>query len=312
MLIDTHCHLNFEVFRDNWRGVADEAVRTGVEKMIVVGTDLDSSKRAVELANGYEALYAAVGIHPHHAREFLISNNQLSNNVQLFNEELDKQIQYLYMLAKDPKVVAIGEVGLDKHLYRNSKHQMTNDKQELDTLFRIQKELLVKQVELAISVDKPLIIHSREVGDEVLWIMTKFKAQNPKPVRGVFHCFEGSKRYAKQVLDAGFYISFTGNITYAHDRVEVARTIPLERLLLETDSPYMLPEPLRSDSNNRSLSEEEPAADIMPAVEKGNKRLVNAPANVKIVASYHARSRNIQLNKVIEQTSRNARALFGF
>jgi TatD DNase family protein len=313
-MIDTHTHLNFEVFKDNWKDVVEAAVEAGVEKMIVVGTDLESSKRAVEMVQEHPALYAAVGIHPHHSRALLGSLNVKTKMSKLINE--------LNELAKQPKVVAIGEVGLDRHKYNNSKYQMTNDKNGDELIWELQKALFIAQVRLAVKMDMPLIIHSREVGDKVLEIMLNIKCQISKPIRGVFHCYEGSKKYAMRILEAGFYISFTGNMTYSDDRLEAARTIPLDKLLLETDSPYILPEPLRS-KNSPPLSRKPTSPKLReviwategcgnPSVVKRElpSRLVNTPENVRIIASSHAESRRINLKEVIEQTSINTRQLF--
>lgn len=264
MLVDSHCHLNFKAFADNWPEVVDEAVAAGVEKIIIPGTDVATSKRAVEMAEAHPALYAAVGIHPHHAKKYM---QQEASNMQHDLEEIVK-------LSKHPKVVAIGEVGLDKHEYKNSKYANTHTEDD----FEIQKDLLLKQIELAKSFDKPLILHSRDIRDEVLDMV------KDKNVRGVFHCFEGSRKYLKRILAAGFYISFTGNITFIPDRSDVALDVPLARLLLETDAPYMTPEPLRG--------------------------IQNSPKNVQLIAEHHAAARGVALEEISQATSQNARQLF--
>lgn len=284
-MIDTHTHLNFEAFKDNWQEVADDAVRAGVEKMIVVGTDLESSKRAVEMAQEHEALYAAVGVHPHHARGIMkkilrpsgVSRNARSaqdGTAALMSEAAESNeavVNEIRELAGQPKVVAIGEIGLDKHVYQNSKYKIQNSKQEDDFLDKLQEQLFVRQVELAVDLNKPLILHSREVGEEVLELISDVRdsiASLQNDIQGVFHCYEGSKKYLKRILEAGFYVSFTGNITYSHDRAEVAKMVPLNRLLLETDSPLILPEPLRSvisTSPDPSLAR------------RGTNKLVNTP-----------------------------------
>lgn len=211
MWIDTHSHVNFKAFESDWKEVVERAVAAGVEKMIVVGADLASSKRAVELAQQHPALYAAVGIHPHHARDITIIKN----------------IKIIENLAKQPRVVAIGEIGLDYHVYKATRYKTQDTNKEL------QKELFEAQLQVAQEVDKPVIIHSREAGEEVLEIA--------RGARGVFHCFGGSKKYLKRILEAGFYVGFTGQITYVPDRAMVAREVPLDRLLIETDCPYMAP-----------------------------------------------------------------------
>jgi len=286
-MIDTHTHLNFKAFEADWQDVVKRAIENGVEKMIVVGTDLASSKRAAEMAEQDRALYASVGIHPHHARKFSITNNQFPNKFQIQNSKLQNEIRELKELAKHPRVVAIGEVGLDYHVYKNSKYPSTALRTS-SRLIELQKELLKLQVRLAQELDKPLIIHSREVKDEVLETIVKV---NPKS-RGVFHCFEGPKKYLIKILDAGFYVGFDGNITYSHDRAEVAKEVPMERLLLETDCPFMLPEPMRS------------------LRKKEGKKLRSEPKDVKIIGQFHAKSRGIYLNEVESQTNKNVKVLF--
>lgn len=208
MWIDTHAHVNFKAFESDWKEVVERAVAAGVEKMIVVGADLASSRKAIELAESHPALFAAIGIHPHHARSI-------------------KSVKSIKELAGQPRVVAIGEIGLDYHVYKNSKYGIQDIDKEL------QRQLFEAQLQVAQEVDKPVIIHSREAGEEVLEIA--------RGSRGVFHCFGGSKKYLKKILAAGFYVGFTGQITYVPDRASVAREVPLDRLLIETDCPYMPP-----------------------------------------------------------------------
>lgn len=257
-MIDAHAHLNFKAFADDWLEAADRAVKAGVEKMVVVGTDLETSQRAQEMAQQHPALYAAVGIHPHHARE-----------LQMSLVQIEKLLQH-------PKVVAIGEVGLDRHLYKQTKYGDMKET-EIENLYKIQKEVFRQEIQMAQNYDKPLIIHSWEAKQDVLEML-------PKGIRGVFHCFEGSKKYLKKILEAGLYVSFTGNITFSADRLDVASLVPLDRLLLETDCPYMSPIPFRGERNE--------------------------PKNVKLIAEAHAKSRGISVEEVDEVTTENAKRLF--
>ena len=252
MWVDCHAHLNFEAFAKDWREVVKRSVRAGLKAIIVVGADLASSKRAVGLAQEHPALWAAVGIHPHHARGI-------------------KNVNSIKELAKQPKVVAIGEIGLDYHVYKNSKYKIQEINKEL------QKELLERQLELAQELNKPVIIHSREAGEEVL--------EMAKGVSGVWHCFGGSKKYVKKIIAAGFYVSFTGQITYVPDRAKVAKMVPLDRLLVETDCPYM------------------------PV---GKTKLRSEPADVIIIGQFQAKLRGINPNQVARETTANAGKLFGF
>ena len=279
-MIDTHTHLNFVAFENDWREVVERANRVGVKKMMVVGTDLESSKQAVKMAKEVDCLFASVGIHPHHAKKY-VSNNDLD----LMVSDLIK----MEKLLTHPKVVAVGEIGLDMHVYRSSKAYKNVSISE--NLMNVQKDLFIKQVKLAIEYGKPIIVHSREAKERVLEILKQIRGE--KEVSGVFHCFEGSKKYARKILDAGFCISFTGNITYESGRALVSKVVPLNRLLLETDSPYMTPIPVRSRKDSQ-----------------GNIWR-NEPSNVKITAKHHANIRDISFEDVVEQTTINAKALFG-
>ncbi len=272
---DTHSHLNFAAFTDDWKEVADRAIAAGVDKMMVVGTDLATSKRAVEMAQEHDALYAAVGIHPHHCKALLPNSNVKTQMLDLIHGLTD--------LLNEEKVLAVGEIGIDYHEYKKSKYDaVLEDKMEI--LLEVQRELFSQQLLLAQKVDKPVIIHSREAGGEVLDLISIFKTSSTSQIKGVFHCFEGSKKYLKSVLEAGFYVSFTGNITFIPDRAEVSTLVPLDKLLLETDCPYMSPQPFRGERNE--------------------------PKNVMEVAKKHAQVRNISLDQVIQHTTYNARKLF--
>lgn len=285
-MIDTHTHLNFEAFADDWQQVVDRALKAGVTKMIVVGGDLKSSQQAFKMAEGNEALYASVGVHPHHARGMTDSRF----TIQDLRRRLEK-------LARHPKVVAIGEVGLDYHAYAKSKYQMTNDKKGWTRIINLQKRLLGLQVEIAKKFDKPMIIHSREARGEVLDTLEHFSKSDGKLPKAVFHCFDGSKSYAKTIFEAGLYISFTGNLTYDSGRAEVAKDVPLNRLLLETDCPYMMPQGERIPGFVRQSRD------------RNRKR--SEPKDVKVIAEFHGKQRGLSLEEVEEATDANVRNLFG-
>lgn len=286
-MIDTHCHLNFKAFKDDWREVADRAVEAGVTKMIVVGSDLENSRRAVEMAQQHPAIYAAVGVHPHHARTLLAKSN--------VKAQISKLMAKLKQLAEQPRVVAIGETGLDYHVPKQSKYpeELLPITEELKT---IQRELFMEHLKLAKELNKPLILHSRECGEEVLQLVSPREKLDIRQqadsghsrgvIAGVFHCFGGSKKYLKRILDAGFYVGFDGDITYVPDRLGVAAEVPLERLLLETDSPLITPEPYRGERNE--------------------------PKNVTLIAKSQAQVRGIMVEEVGRVTSENAERLFNF
>jgi TatD DNase family protein len=269
-MIDTHTHLNFKAFSADWPQVVEASIAKGVERMIVVGTDAETSKKAVEIAQSHEALFAAVGVHPHHAKA--------AADAQAIDELVDE----ITHLAAHPKVIAIGEIGIDHHEYKHSKYAISDI--DIAKYNALQNALFRKQLLLAARLKKPVIVHSRSAKDEALQIIEEVIASTQTKLSGVFHCFEGSKKMVKRVIAMGFYISFTANITYIPDRLDVASLVPLDRLLLETDCPYMSPASLRGERNT--------------------------PSSVTMIAAAHAASRAIDITQIEMQTDHNARLLF--
>ena len=217
-LIDTHCHLTFEELAGDIEQVLQRSKDAGVTSWITVGTDTQENRKALELAARFENMYAAVGIHPHDAKSVTADT-----------------IAALEKLAQNEKIVAIGETGLDYH-YDFSTPQD-------------QKRVFAQQLEIATELNLPVIIHCREAFDDTLEILEQFGRDVQKVV---FHCFSGSAEQAKVVLDKGFYISFTGVVTFKNARIkqQAAEIVPLDRLMLETDCPYMSPEPMRKQKVN--------------------------------------------------------------
>jgi TatD DNase family protein len=217
MLIDTHAHLDFPQFRDDLDQVLERAGQAGLVAILNAGTDEASSKTSVNLSKKYDKISASIGIHPHGSSR---ANARI--------------IATLEEMAKDENVLAIGETGLD--FYRNLSPR---DSQE--NLFR-------EQVRLACRVQKPLIVHSRQAHAETLKIL---KEENLPEAVGVMHCFSGDRHWAEAFLDLGFYISLAGPVTYpgSHDLRELAKFIPSDRLLLETDAPYLSPQAYRGKRN---------------------------------------------------------------
>jgi len=261
MYIDTHCHLNFAAFKDDWQKVADEAVKAGVKKMIVVGASLESSARAVELAEKHKSLWATVGIHPHHCQS------------QVDIKKLEK-------LAKNKKVVAIGECGLDYHVYEKSKYE---DKEITSDIKTLQKRLFGQQIQLAKKLGLPLIIHNREAGTDTLDALNHFCKDDGVLPKGVFHCISGSKKLLRKILDLGFYIGVDANIIYSQEVQVLVKEAPLKRILLETDSPYLAP---------------------------GYDGSRNLPESVKIAAREISRLTSTSINQIELQTTKNAVQLF--
>jgi len=253
MLIDTHCHLNFEDF-DNDR---DEIISRCLDNdiyIINVGADLETSKKAIEIAEKYEkGVYASVAIHPHNVKPE-------SDKSSAFRRVAD--------LAKSAKVVAIGECGLDYQFCEND-----------EDIQKLQQKVFIQHLELAKEINKPVIIHSRRLFPEILEIIKKVK-----DINGVLHCYMGRWSYAEEYLKLGFYISFTGLITYARDYDKVIKNTPLGRILIETDAPELTPVPHRGEKN--------------------------IPDYVEFVARKIAEIKEIPFSKVAEQTTKNAKELF--
>ena len=252
MLIDTHAHLDFPEFAEDLTAVLERAKKAGVNEVVSIGINLASSEKAVELANLYPEVYATVGIHPHDA--FPLT---------------EKQVTALESLAQNRRVVAIGEVGLD--YYRDRRPRAT------------QRRCLRQQLEVACNIRLPVVFHVREAHAEFLAIIADYAAT----LNGVvLHCFSGDWGVAKRCLDMGFYLSIPGTVTFpkAEKQQEVVRKAPLERLLLETDAPYLAPVPFRGK--------------------------VNEPAFTRYTAEKVAALRGCSLEEVAHQTTANAHKVF--
>jgi len=217
-LIDTHAHLAFEPLLSDIDNVLNRSIDAGVTAWITVGTDPEENRKSIALAEKYENLYAALGIHPHYAKD--VTADDLTQLERLANHE---------------KVVAIGETGLDFH-YNFSEQPA-------------QKELFRKHLALAAKLNLPVVIHSREAFEDTVQVLEQHGGGIKKVV---FHCFTGTADQAKVILDKGWYISFTGVVTFKHTEHvrEAAKLVPLERMMLETDCPYMTPAPMRKQKTN--------------------------------------------------------------
>ena len=216
-LIDSHCHLDMDAYQDELDEVIGSAYKCGVSRIITIGIDLTSSRKAVELAGRHPGVYATVGIHPHSAGEA---------STEVYRK--------LRKLTANPKVVGFGEIGLDY-----AKQYAPVD---------IQRREFSRQLELAEELNLPVIIHDREAHEDTL---TLLREKGPLTAGGVMHCFSGDASFARQVLELGFYISIPGIVTFnnATDLQQVVREVPLERMLLETDGPFLAPTPWRGKTN---------------------------------------------------------------
>jgi len=227
MIIDTHCHLDFPDFDRDRDDVIDRAKKAGVTAIINVGSSIEGTNRAFQLARSHDIVYATLGVHPHEAKSV---TDEVIKDFKALSGRAHLSVPY-----NSSKVVAIGEVGLD--YYRN-----LSPKEEQIAAFR-------KFIDLARELDLPLIIHSREANEDVLKTL-RVKGQGSR-VKGVIHCFSGDETFLKKCLDLGLYVSFTCNLTFknAGDLRKVAKAVPVERLLLETDAPFLAPQKYRGKRN---------------------------------------------------------------
>lgn len=264
MLIDTHCHLDFTQFDSERDEVLSRCRKAGVDIVINPGFDLPSSRRAVALAERYPQVYAAVGVHPHQAKTIT-----------------DGVMAELRDLAAHPRVVAIGEIGLD--FYRDLSPR------------DVQRDVFRRQLALARDLDLPVIVHSRAAEAEIVSLLERERRPADGPAsdsvsdwpKGVLHAFSGDLEVATSVVAMGMYVGVAGPVTFgnAHALHEMVRTVPLHAMLLETDAPYLTPHPHRGERNE--------------------------PAYVALVAAAIAELRSIAETKVREKTTHSAQQLFG-
>ena len=252
MLIDSHAHLDDTRFDKDRDELIKSLKDVGVDLVINPGADLQSSIKSVSLSEQYDNIYAAVGIHPHEAKEMDEST-----------------LEVLKSFANREKVVAIGEIGLD-YYYDNSPRD-------------IQKQKFIEQLDLAKEVNLPVIIHSRDAAGDTFDIL---KSAQDGSLEGVLHCYSGSVEMALEYIKLGFYISIAGPVTFKNARIvkEVAKTVPMDRLLIETDSPYLTPEPYRGKRNE--------------------------PVYVRQIAGTIAELRGISFEEVATKTAENTKKLF--
>ena len=249
MLIDSHCHLYMGSWSEDLDVVMARAKENGVGKIICPGIDIESSWQGLTIAKNHINVFAAAGIHPHDAKEA---------QADFINQLRDILVQ--------SKIVAVGEIGLD--YYRNIS--------DAD----IQRHVFKKQLQLAYEMNLPVIIHNRNANDDIIQII-----RNAKPIRGVAHCFSSDLKIAEVLIELGLYISFAGNLTYKNSNLtEVAKEIRLDRLLIETDAPFLSPVPYRGKENE--------------------------PGHVKYVADKLAECRGVSVEEIAEATQKNTETLF--
>ena len=253
-LFDSHSHYNDEKFDIDREQIIKETLENGVSNFIIAGYNIEGSKKAIEIAKNHEPIYTTAGISP--------------NDVEEIKDNVDKSIAQIEEIAKNKKVVAIGEIGLDYYWNKENKE--------------LQKEVFIKQIKLANKLDLPIVIHTRDAFMDTIEILK----QNNVNKKGIFHCCPLNQELVKEAVKLGYYISLSGVITFknAKNVEEILSLIPEDKLLIETDSPYLSPEPFRGTRNNSM--------------------------NVKYVAEKIAKLKNKTIEEIAELTNQNAKRIF--
>ncbi len=247
MFTDTHCHLYYEYY-NNINDVIEESISHGVNRFFNCGVNNKSNKEVLELSKTYDDVFCAIGIHPEYA-----------------NNYTDEDIKFIKTHIKNNKVIAIGEIGLDYHYIDVNKEK--------------QKELFIKQLEIAQEFNIPVIIHNRKATDDILKILSKYN------LKGIIHCFNRSEEIAKQFIEKGMLLGINGVSTYDNSKsISMIKNIPLSSFVLETDSPYLTPEPHRGEKNE--------------------------PKHINDLAFFISRTRNISISELSFQTNQNILKMF--
>lgn len=275
-LIDSHAHVNFRPFKDDWQAVIERAQQASMG-MMNVGSQLSTSTRSLEVAKKFPTgVWAAVGLHPVHLAEDHVEENMIDGELVTFTTRQERfDFQAYKQLAVQPEVVAIGECGLDYYW-------LPEDETKRAEYKVVQKETLKEQIGLALQVGKPNIFHCRDAYEDFLQLVAKYHGQ----VRGVVHCYTGSAEMVEKIVAAGLYVGFTGIITFPKTEylAEAVRRVPLDKLLVETDCPYLAPVPFRGKRNE--------------------------PLYVEQVARKVAEIKGVSFEEVAKQTVENTRKLF--
>ncbi len=269
-LFDSHAHYNDEKFDEDREKIIKETLSKGVSNFIVAGYNLESSKKAIEISNEYKEAYAIIGISPNDIED-IKNEKEIKNSIKQLEEMIvegapqgDQNIQK----ECSRKIVAIGEIGLD--YYWNKENE------------QLQKEMFIRQIQLANKLNLPIVIHTREAVNDTLQILKEHQVIK----KGIFHCCPLNRELVKEALKLGYFISLSGVITFknAKNAEEIIKMIPEDKLLIETDSPYLSPEPVRGKRNNCM--------------------------NVKYVAQKIADVKNQTLEEIAQITNKNAKAIF--
>ncbi len=276
-LFDNHAHYNDEKFNEDRDEIIKKIYKSGVTKFMCAGYSLESSKKALEIAENYDFIYTTAGISPNdipgNIQDDDLEGKSEQEIQELFTKSIqivDNELQEIENLAKNKKVVAIGEIGLDYYWNKNNKE--------------IQKQVFIKQIELANKLNMPIVIHTREAIMDTMDILKNVK---PTIKPGVFHCCPLNVELVKEALKLGFYISFAGPVTFKNSKNarEIVEMVPFDKILIETDSPYLAPEPVRGTRNDSR--------------------------NVRYIAEKIAEFKNVDVEYVANASYKNAVKVFG-
>ncbi len=250
-MIDTHSHINFEDYKENFDSFIEDLKNNEIDNVIIPGVEPSTFDEIISLCEKYNMLYAAIGVHPSEAKTYTTETEKI-----------------IYEKCKNNKVIAIGEIGLDYYWEQETKE--------------LQKEVFRKQLKIAQELRIPVLIHDRDAHKDTFDILQEFNLE-----KVIFHCFSGNATFAQKCIEKGYYIAIGGVVTFknAKDLKEVAKIVPLDKLLLETDAPYLAPVPYRGK--------------------------LNSPAYLKYIAQEIANIREIDIEEVKKQTTINAQKIFG-
>ena len=298
-MFDTHCHINFHSFKNNVKDVIRRASDAGVSHINIPGTDVKTSEDAVRIAEDFENIYASIGIHPHHIFKYQIGKTEETRNskldpvirqVVLSNDQgeirdnfINSELKKIENLIVNKKVVAVGEIGLDRHYYSKTKYE---EYEISEKFMSLQKEVFVKQIDIAVKYKKSLVLHNREASDEFLEAFSDVWRDSFKQ-RSVFHCCEPNKKLLDFAKSHDIFIGVDGDVTYSKEKEEFVKEVPLELLVLETDSPFLTPKPERSE-----------------------KKFPNEPKNLSYIAEFIANKLSLPLRELKKITFENSKKLF--
>lgn len=302
MLFDTHCHLNFQAFEGRVEEIIASAQNVGVNYFVVPGTDIETSQKAITIAKSFSHVYAAVGIHPHHL--FKIQNLNLkslrempqtstkqagqNDNLKLKISKILKEVEYLLSFKK---VVAVGEIGLDRYVYQKTQYL---NYQITEEFIKVQKLFFIEQLKLARKYQKAAIVHNRLATEDLLNTFS-YVRDLLSNIRMVFHCCQADDELLDLAKKHQIFIGVDGDVTYDQRKQEFVKKVPLAFLVLETDSPFLTPTTLLPQKLVKNLLV---------------KRFPNQPKNLPFIAEFVAQLKKISVKKLTEVTTENALKLF--